>query len=116
MWAELEKVFISTGLDYSRQGSYADAADYPPSFFTFWNYETEDGYYDNETHKTVWLWQVYYYTSDPSTLYSKMDEFISLAKVAGFIVEGRGHDIGSDRADYVGRMISVKWIDFSNKG
>ena len=115
MWSKLEEVFEALGLDYSRQGSYADTADYPKSFYTFWNYETENGHYDNETQKTIWLWQIYYYTCDPSTLYSGLDAFIKAAKAAGFVVEGQGYDIGSDRPDYVGRMVTVKWVEFANK-
>lgn len=112
MWSELEKIFIDIGLDYSRQGSYSDDSEYPPSFFTFWNFDTPDeGFYDNEANRTVWFWQVYYYTNDPSTIYSAMDDFISKAKAAGFIVEGRGNDIPSDRPDYIGRMVTVKWIE-----
>lgn len=111
MWSKLEKVFEKMGLEYSRQGSYSDESEYPPSFFTFWNYDTPDeGFYDNESHRTVWYWQVYYYTRDPATLYSRMDEFIGLAEAEGFITEGRGEDIPSDRPDYPGRTIRIKFI------
>lgn len=117
MWSKLEEVFKKTGLDYSRQGSYSEDAEYPPSFFTFWNYDLpEDGFYDNEAHKAIWYWKVYYYTNDPSTLYSKVDEFVNLAKESGFIIERKGRDIPSDRPDFVGRMITIKYIDdYSNK-
>lgn len=112
MWKKLEKVFKKTGVDYSRQGSYTDDDEYPPSFFTFWNFDTpEDGFYDNEAHQAVWYWQIYYYTKYPQTLYSRMDEFYRLAKEEGFIMEGRAHDIQSDRPDYPGRMITIKYIE-----
>jgi hypothetical protein len=112
MWSELEKVFVEIGLDYSRQGSYSDDAEYPPAFFTFWNYDTpEEGFYDNEANRAVWYWQVYYYTNDPSTLYAGLENFISKAEDAGFIAEGKGTDIPSDRSDYFGRMVAVKWVE-----
>lgn len=112
MWSKLENVFLKLGLDYNRQGSYGDDEDYPKSFFTFWNFDTpEDGFFDNKANCAIWYWQVYYYTSDPATLYSKMDEFIKLAKEEGFIIEGRGYDIPSDRPDYPGRMITIKYIE-----
>jgi len=116
MWSKLEKVFEKIGLDYDRQGSYSDEDEYPSSFFTFWNYDTpEDGFYDNESNRAIWFWQIYYYTNDPSTLYSKMDEFIALAKQEGFIVEGRSKDIQSDRPDYPGRMTTIKYIEVYEK-
>lgn len=112
MWAKLEKVFEKIGLDYSRQGSYSNESEYPPSFFTFWNYNTnEEAFYDNESNKAIWEWNVYYYTNDPSTLYSRMEEFIKLAKEEGFIPEGLGYDVASDRPDYPGRMVRIKYIE-----
>lgn len=112
MWSKLEEIFKKIGLDYSRQGSYSDSSEYPPSFFTFWNFDTPDeGFYDNKANRAVWFWQVYYYTNDPTTLYSRMDEFIKYAKEAGFIIEGKGNDIPSDRPDYPGRMITIKYIE-----
>lgn len=112
MWTKLEEVFEKTGLEYSRQGSYGEDDEYPESFFTFWNFDTpEEGFYDDKANRSVWYWQVYYYTKDPATLYSKMDEFIRLAKEVGFVVEGRGQDIPSDRPDYPGRMITIKYME-----
>lgn len=117
MWSKLEDVFRTMGLDYSRQGSYTDDREYPPSFFTFWNFDIpEDGFFDNEAHRAVWYWQICYYTRFPETLYSRMDEFTELAKAAGFIVEGRGEDVLSDRPDYPGRMVRIKYIeDYQNQ-
>lgn len=112
MWSKLESVFKKIGLPYDRQGSYSDESEYPISFFTFWNFDTpEDGFYDNEAKKAIWYWQIYFYTRYPNSLYSKMDEFIRVAKEEGFIVEGRGYDIPSDRPDYPGRMITIKYIE-----
>lgn len=112
MWSELEKVFLETGVDYHRQGSLSEGKKWAKSFFTFWNFNTPDeGFYDNESHRTVWYWQVYYYTSNPATLYTGIEDFISKAKSAGFIVDGKGIDIPSDRPDYVGRMVTVIWIE-----
>lgn len=116
MWTKLEKVFERTGLEYARQGSYSDESEYPESFFTFWNYDTpEDGFFDNEAGRAIWFWKVYFYTNNPAILYSKMDEFIALAKEEGFVVEGRAHDIQSDRPDYPGRMITIKYIEVYEK-
>ena len=112
MWAKLEEVFEKLGLEYSRQGSYSDESEYPESFFTFWNDETpERAFYDNEAIQAVWHWTVNYYTNDPATIYSKMDEFIELAKGAGFIIDGKARDVASDRPDYPGRSVRVIYLE-----
>ena len=112
MWSKLEEVFKEIGLPYFRQGSFSDESEYPESFFTFWNPNTKDGaFYDDEAHKSEWHWNVYYYTNDPSTLYSRMEDFIEIAKEVGFIIEGRGFDVKSDRTDYPGRMIRIIYVE-----
>ena len=112
MWSRLEDVFEKVGLPYYRQGSFSSEGEYDPSFFTFWNPDTQNSaFYDNESNKSIWYWNIYYYTNDPATLYSKMDEFVKVAKEAGFIVDGRGRDIQSDRPDYPGRTISIIYIE-----
>ncbi len=117
MWEKLEEVFKKLNLPYSRQGSYESSEDYPNSFFTFWNFDTpEDGFFDNEANRAIWYWQIYYYSNDPSTIYSKMQEFINLAKQERFIVEGKGNDIPCDRPDYTGRMVRIKYIENYKKG
>lgn len=112
MWEKLEKVFKAIGLDYSRQGSYAADAEFPTSFFTFWNYDIpEDGFFDNKSNRAIWIWQVYFYTSDPNIIYSKMQEFIDLAKKEGFIPDSRGMDIPAGIPNYMGRMVQIKFIE-----
>lgn len=112
MWDKLENALIKTGLDYSRQGSYSDVSEYPKSFFTFWNTGTpNDGFYNNSASVTVWEWSVYYYTNDPASIYSALAEFVGYAKEEGFIVDGNGQDVPSDRPDYLGRMITIKYIE-----
>lgn len=117
MWEKLEEVFEQLELPYSRQGSYEEDSELPESFFTFWNMDTpEGGYYDNEAHKAIWLWGIYFYTKDPSLIYSKLDEFIRISKDKGFIIEGRGRDIASGTPDFFGRYVVVKYIqDYDEK-
>ena len=113
MWSKLEAVFNKIGLPYARQGSFSDESEYPQSFFTFWNTATdEDSFYDDESHKAEWRWNVYYYTNDLSTLYTMLDvEFVKVAKEFGFITEGRCSDVKSDRPDYPGRMIRIIYVE-----
>lgn len=115
MWSKLEPIFEQLQLPYFRQGSFADDEEMPGSFFTFWNADTpERGYFDNKANCAVWYWYVYFYTNEPSLLYSKLDEFIKLCKGAGFIVEGRGKDIASGQVDYLGRYVQIKYVEQYN--
>lgn len=112
MWSRLEKVFKALGLEYVRQGSFAKGDTIPSSFFAFWNYDTpEDGYYDNESHRAIWIWQIYFYTTDPNIIYTKLDEFIELAKKEGFIVADKGNDIATEEPNYLGRTVQISFIE-----
>lgn len=115
MWSKLEEVFNEIGVEYLRQGSLASVDDYPQSgFFTFWNANTpQEGFYDNRSNCRVWHWQVCYYTNDPSTLYSMMDRFEDVAESHGFEIDELGKDIGSDRPDYLGRVIRIKYLEMN---
>ena len=115
MWSKLEEVFNEIDLPYSRQGSYSEGKKLPTSFFTFWNNDSsEDGFYDDEAQKTIWFWYVYFYTKDPSLMYSKLEEFIKLAKEKGFTVDGKGKDIPSDVPDYLGRYVRLTYVENKN--
>lgn len=115
MWSKLEEVFELVGLEYTRQGSYSDDATLPQSFFTFWNADTpEQGFYDNKAHCAVWYWYVYFYTKDASLLYSKLDDFIRIAKEKGFIAQGKAKDIASGEPDYFGRYVQIKYVEKYN--
>ena len=112
MWEKLEPIFEELELPYSRQGSYEEDEELPESFFTFWNMDTpESGYYDNDAHKAVWLWAIYFYTKNPALIYSKLENFIKIAKEKGFIAEGRGRDIASGIPNYSGRYVVIKYVE-----
>lgn len=112
MWDKLESIFQKLGIDYFRQGSFMPDEKLPDSLFTFWNANTpEMGFYDGEAHRAVWYWYVYFYTKNPSLIYSKMEEFITLAKEAGFVVEGKARDAPIDDENYCGRYVLIKYIE-----
>lgn len=112
MWIKLEEVFQELKLPYSRQGSYANDDDIPDSLFTFWNTDSPDTwFFDNESHSIEWEWVVYFYTKDPSILYTKMKEFITMARSKGFFVDGNGKDIVADVPDYVGRYVRLTYVE-----
>lgn len=111
-WTALEALLDATGLEYARQGSYAGAGSLPESFFTFWNIETpETRFYDNVPHAAVWRWQIYYYTKNPETLYSAMDDLIADARERGFIIDNRARDLDADEPGYSGRTVRLAYIE-----
>lgn len=115
MWSKLEEVFETLGVEYARQGSYAKNAKLPETFFTFWNADTpEQGFYDNKANSAVWFWYIYFYTKDPAVLYSKLEDFIRIAKEKGFIISGRPKDISSNEPNYYGRYVQIKYVEKYN--
>lgn len=108
---ELFALFDEIGKPYFRQGSLADDAEYPKSFFTFWNLDTPSiAFRDNEERAYCEVINVYFYTCDATQIYSEMDAFILRAKKAGFIVEGRAYDVPADEANYFGRAVRLRKI------
>ena len=112
MWSKLEEVFEEMGLPYSRQGSYGREDDIPESLFTFWNIKSpEKKFYDNKSNVIEWEWIVYFYTQDNSLLYTKMKEFIKMAKSKGFLIDGEGQDLPSDNPNYIGRYVVLTYVE-----
>ena len=109
-WEALEPLFAATGYEYARQGSYAQTGPLPETFWTFWNDRTsEDQHYDDRPHRAIWRWQVYFYTKDPSLMYSEMDALIASAREAGFVPEGRAEDVDAREPGYVGRTVRLRY-------
>lgn len=85
------------------QGTLAANAEYPESFITFWTNYTDDAtFYNNNSHKTVWNFSVIFYSSDPTLVSTKPAEIREALKQAGFIPQGKGNDIPSDRPSHTG--------------
>ena len=104
----LESIEITEGVTYPAflQGSLADDAPYPESFFTFWNGDTDDNdFYNNQAVETVWEFDVNFYSVDPVLV----EEMILRAKQAlidaGWIVNGKGYDLPVDEPTHTGRSI-----------
>lgn len=110
MWEKLEKVLDKTNYPYYRQGSITDTSKLPQTFITFWNSSTPfNSFYDEEPHSVDWTWAIYFYTTDPSIIYSLPNEFLKLAKEEGFILQQQANDIASGIEGYVGRFLIIKY-------
>lgn len=111
---KLFDLFDKIGLPYFRQGSMSDE-DYKPSFFTFWNVNTDnDSFYDNEEHRYIEYVQIGFFTNDARKIYSQLDEggeFLTKAKQIGFVFDGRARDADADKPDYYGRVCFIRIIN-----
>lgn len=96
------------GYPIFQQGSLHKDEPYPDSFFTFWNNDSsDDAFYDNKPHKTIWNFDLNFYSTDPDFTNTKLLEGKELLKAQGFIVSGKGYDVPSDEITHTGRGINV---------
>ena len=95
-----------------RQGSMSGDAAYPVTFITFWNPASPDhAHYDNDEYGTEWVFNVYVFSSDPSTAYSLLSQIRTALKEAGWIPTSHGYDVSSDEATHIGRGIEVQYLE-----
>lgn len=91
------------------QGTLA-GLEYPPTFFTFWNFDTKEEYYDNKPRKRIYAYWVYCYSDDEEKLTSALRSAIEALRSKGFIVQGET-DAASDERTHTGRMVTVYFIE-----
>lgn len=94
------------------QGSMSKDDAYPDSFFTYWNNDTMDSaFYDNEETKTIWDFDLNFYSNNSVLVNSVLMEAKKALKAVGFIVDGSGYDVISDEATHTGRGINLIFIE-----
>ena len=76
-------------------------------FFTFWEFQAEDQYYDNVPAFRDHGYWVYCYSIDPDRIERLIWEIEQSLREKGFIVEGGAIDAKSDEASHSGKMITV---------
>lgn len=90
------------------QGSLNEDEMYPHSFFTFWNFESpDDNFYDNDNHKAIYGYWVYFYSEDVVLVDTILLDVKKLLKIMGWVVDGNGIDVASDTPSHTGRMYKV---------
>lgn len=113
---DIKQLLIDTlsSFDYPicQQGSMSNDEQYPDSFFTFFNNETnDDAFFDNQETMTIWDFDLNIYSIDPEVVNSALLEAKPLLKQAGFIVNGVGYDVLSDEPTHTGRGINILYIE-----
>lgn len=108
MKEQLISILSTLGYDIFLQGSLQSEEDYPDSFFTFWNFQTpEAAFYDDNAHRAVWGFWVYFYSIDPQLVEQIPEAARQLLKQNGWILQGKATDISVDKPTHTGAFFSV---------
>ena len=95
-----------------RQGSLTEDEPYPDTFITFWNSESADhAYYDNTDYALDWIFNIYVYSVDPALTYSLLDEIRTKLKSNGWIISGHGYDVMTDEPTHTGRGLTIRYLE-----
>ena len=105
-------ILDSFGYPVYRQGSMSDKAAYPETLITYWNNNSPDhSYYDDTDYGTDWSFNVYVYSSAASKVYSLIADIRTALKTAGWIVPSKGFDADSDEETHIGKGIECFYLD-----
>lgn len=93
------------------QGSMSVDDTYPDHFFTYWNNDTtDDQFFDNTETQTIWDFDLNFYSNDPVLVNSVLLEAKTALKAVGFIPDGSGYDVLSDEPTHTGRGLNLLFI------
>ena len=85
------------------QGTLNPDEAYPQKFITFFTSTTDDNsFYDNEVAAVDWTFSVMFYSTDPEEVNTIPAIIRRDLKAAGFIPQGKGNDLISDRPTHTG--------------
>ena len=109
---EVKDLFLETleelELPVMLQGSMTEGEPYPDEFFTFWNNQTvENNHYDNRPIAYTWSFDLNFYSRDPDRVNTVLLEAKMLLEAAGFVVPGKGRDMGTNYPEWTGRGITA---------
>lgn len=112
MKEKLFEILQTFGAPIYLQGTLAENADYPGEFITYITTDSETAAaYDNDEAATAWAFQIAYYSNDPAKVDSAQKKIRATLKAAGFIPQGRGYDLPSDRADFTGWVCDYYYLE-----
>ena len=95
------------------QGTISPDERSPETFVTFWVDSTENnGHFDNAVVAIDWAFSVMLYSNDPATVNTKPNEIRTALTAAGFIPQGKGHDIYSDEPTHTGWAMDFIFTEY----
>lgn len=108
----LIEILEPLGYPIFQQGSMNEDETYPDNFFTFWNNETyEVSFYGNVGTRTIWNFDLNFYSNDPKCLNETVKKVVDMLKDEDFIIVRKGYDIASDEPTHTGRGINISKIE-----
>lgn len=108
MKGALIELLETLGYPVFLQGTINSEEDYPDSFFTFWNFQTpEAAFYDDNAHRAVWGFWVYFYSIDPLLVETVTENARKLLKQNGWIPQGKPSDIAVDKPTHTGSFFTI---------
>lgn len=94
------------------QGAIAPGVAYPKEFITFQTMPSDTPQsYDNDNGVTVWTFNVNYYSNNPDDVAEMSQRIYNTLKSAGFIPQGKGHDVLSDDVNFTGWGFDFDYIE-----
>ena len=104
----LVQLLETLGYPVFQQGSLNSVEDYPDSFFTYWCFDApEASFYDDEAHRCVWGFWVYFYSVDPLVVEQQSQAAKVLLKSNGWIPQGKPTDAPTDAITHTGAVFSA---------
>lgn len=96
----LVDILSSSGYEVYKQGTMLDTNTYPDSFYTYYNIDSEELYYDDESYAIVRHFTICFYTNDIKILQKEVDSMRKILKNNRFIVSADEDISPSDKSHY----------------
>lgn len=97
----LISILEESGYEVFRQGSLLPNQSYPNNFWTFYNIDSEELYYNNEAYAVIKHFSICFYTNNPSILQKTITTMRNKLKENNFMVSAET-DIDSDEPSHIG--------------
>ena len=89
--------------------------DYPPTFFTFWNFTSSNRSFDDFDAVTEWGYNVRFYSTSPTLVEKSKRDILKALKNAGFIPDGCGSDfVYNTETSHLGWSVDVYILEENN--
>lgn len=97
------------------QGTLNPDEEYPQKFITFYCPTTDDNsFYDNAVSSYAWTFSVMFYSTNPAEVNTIPAQISAALKAAGFIPQGKGNDLLSNRPTHTGWAIDFLYRENIN--
>lgn len=112
MKQELIDVLATLGYPVFLDGSINPDTAYPDSFFTFFNYDTdEDMFYSGSPIGEVWRFRVWFVSTDPALVEAVSEQARQALKTAGWTAQDMPRDGAVNVPTHTARFFTVLYLN-----